>query len=64
VPPGNRESWNYSTAWWPQPPGGSSPQTVTDRNLNQRVNRLIWSAFERGLPVIVLVHIGLIGAAG
>jgi len=26
----------------------------------------IWSAFERGLPVIVLVlvHIGLIGAAG
>jgi len=24
----------------------------------------IWSAFERGLPAIVLVHIGLIGAAG
>jgi hypothetical protein len=39
VPPGNRESWNSSTAWWPQPPGGSSPQTVTDRDLNQRVNR-------------------------
>ena len=59
--------WQAAAAFQPVRTPNFAERTVAPHypvTNTRRASPPIWSAFERGLPVIVLVHIGLISAAG